>query len=215
MSHGQDQPPRHGYAASADPDRSRRQCHQGHRRRAQCAAGRHFRALYEDQEFPLAHERPAFPRLSSAARRAGRPDFRHDRRARRARAQDRRRHVRSIGDIARQQRIADNDAAYVTPDDMLAELRDDNQRFIASMRETHDLCDEHDDVATASLLEVYIDEAEKRVWFLYEAGRRGDPTGTSAQAWHDSASANASAPKLAKRASAGRGKRRQRQATLP
>jgi starvation-inducible DNA-binding protein len=85
--------------------------------------------------------------------------------------------LRSIGDISRQQRLADNDAAYVTPDDMLAELRDDNQRVVASMREAHGLCDEHEDVATASLLEVYIDEAERRVWFLYEAGRRGDPTG--------------------------------------
>jgi len=85
--------------------------------------------------------------------------------------------LRSIGDIARKQRIADNDAAYVDPGDMLAELREDNQRFIAAMRETHDVCDEHNDVATTSLLEVYIDEAEKRVWFLFEAGRRGDPTG--------------------------------------
>jgi starvation-inducible DNA-binding protein len=85
--------------------------------------------------------------------------------------------LRSIGDIARKQRIADNDAAYVDPEDMLAELRDDNQRFITSMRETHDVCDDHNDVATTSLLEVYIDEAEKRVWFLYEAGRRGDPSG--------------------------------------
>jgi len=85
--------------------------------------------------------------------------------------------LRSIGDISRQQRISDNDAAYVDPQDMLAELRDDNQRFITSMRETHDVCDEHGDVATTSLLEVYIDEAEKRVWFLYEASRRGDPTG--------------------------------------
>ncbi|HMJ41244.1 MAG TPA: ferritin-like domain-containing protein, partial [Pseudolabrys sp.] len=82
-----------------------------------------------------------------------------------------------IGDISRQQRLADNDAAYVSPDDMLAELREDNQRVIASMREAHDLCDEHRDVATASLLENYIDAAEKRVWFLYEIGRRGDPTG--------------------------------------
>jgi starvation-inducible DNA-binding protein len=56
-------------------------------------------------------------------------------------------------------------------------LREDNQRCIASMREAHDLCDEHNDVATASLLEVFIDEAEKRVWFLYEAGRRGSPSG--------------------------------------
>jgi starvation-inducible DNA-binding protein len=85
--------------------------------------------------------------------------------------------LRSIGDIARHTRIADNDAPYVTPDDMLAELREDNQRVIAAMREAHDVCDEHNDVATASLLETYIDEAEKRVWFLYEIGRRGDPTG--------------------------------------
>ncbi len=85
--------------------------------------------------------------------------------------------IRSIGDISRQQRLADNDAAYVDPQDMLAELREDNQRFVAAMREAHDLCDEHNDVATTSLLEVYIDEAERRVWFLYEAARRGDPTG--------------------------------------
>ena len=84
--------------------------------------------------------------------------------------------LRSIGDIARHQRLADNDAEYVTPEDMLAELRSDNQDFVKSMRETHDVCDEHNDVATASLLENYIDEAERRVWFLYEAGRRG-PTG--------------------------------------
>ena len=85
--------------------------------------------------------------------------------------------IRSIGDISRQQRLADNDAAYVDPQDMLAELREDNQRFIASMREAHDVCEEHNDVATTSLLEVYIDEAERRVWFLYEAVRHGDPTG--------------------------------------
>ena len=85
--------------------------------------------------------------------------------------------LRSIGDIARRTRIADNDAPYVAPDDMLAELRDDNQRVVSAMREAHDLCDEHNDVATASLLENFIDEAERRVWFLYEIGRRGDPTG--------------------------------------
>ena len=85
--------------------------------------------------------------------------------------------LRSIGDIARKTRIADNDAAYVAPDDMLAELREDNQRVIAAMREAHDLCDEHNDVATASLLETFIDDTERRVWFLYEIGRRGDPTG--------------------------------------
>ena len=85
--------------------------------------------------------------------------------------------IRSIGEVSRQQRIADNDADYVTPDDMLAELRDDNQRFVSAMREAHDVCEEHGDVATTSLLEVYIDETERRVWFLYEAGRQGNPTG--------------------------------------
>jgi starvation-inducible DNA-binding protein len=85
--------------------------------------------------------------------------------------------LRSIGDISRQQRLSDNDARYVEPQDMLAELRDDNQRVVASMREAHDVCDEHNDVATASLLETFIDDAEKRVWFLYEASRKGDPTG--------------------------------------
>jgi len=85
--------------------------------------------------------------------------------------------LRSIGDIARQTRIEDNDAPYVTPDDMIAELRDDNQRVVTAMREAHDVCDEHNDVATASLLETFIDEAERRVWFLYEISRRGDPSG--------------------------------------
>jgi starvation-inducible DNA-binding protein len=85
--------------------------------------------------------------------------------------------IRSIGDISRRQRIVDNDGDYVDPQDMLAELREDNQRFITAMREAHDLCEAHNDVATTSLLEVHIDEAEKRVWFLYEAARRGDPTG--------------------------------------
>jgi starvation-inducible DNA-binding protein len=80
--------------------------------------------------------------------------------------------LRSIGEINRSQRILDNDADFVTPQDMLAELRDDNQRLATAMRETHDLCDEHRDVATASLIENWIDETERRVWFLYEAGRR-------------------------------------------
>ena len=81
--------------------------------------------------------------------------------------------LRSIGHIAKLSRIADNDADFVTAQDMLAELRDDNQRLAAAMRGTHDLCDEHGDVATASLLESWIDEAERRVWFLFEAGRKG------------------------------------------
>ena len=80
--------------------------------------------------------------------------------------------VRSIGQLGRLQRLQDNDADYVTAEDMLAELRDDNQQLAASMREAHGLCDEHGDVATASLIETWIDEAERRVWFLFEASRR-------------------------------------------
>ena len=83
--------------------------------------------------------------------------------------------LHSIGDIARLQRIPDNDADYVDPLDMVGELRSDNQALIASLRETHDLCDEENDVATASLLENWIDQAERRVWFLFETSRRGDP----------------------------------------
>ncbi|WP_426016885.1 Dps family protein [Brevundimonas sp. DWR2-3-1b1] len=82
--------------------------------------------------------------------------------------------LRSIGQIAKESRVADNDADYVDPLDMLAELRDDNGELIARMREIHDLCDEHNDIATASLLENWIDESEKRVWFLFESGRRGN-----------------------------------------
>jgi len=80
--------------------------------------------------------------------------------------------IRSIGHVSRLQRVLDNDAEYVTPLDMLAELRDDNMQLIARMRETHQLCDENRDVASASLLEPWIDEAEGRVWFLFESSRR-------------------------------------------
>ena len=80
--------------------------------------------------------------------------------------------LRSIGQIHRLQRVNDNDADYVTPGDMLAELREDNQALAGRMREVHVVCDEYADVATASLLEVWIDEAERRVWFLYETGRK-------------------------------------------
>ena len=85
--------------------------------------------------------------------------------------------LRSVGHIARLQRLKDNDADYVTPLDMLAELRDDNRQLASSLREMHDLCDEHGDVATASLLEVWIDEAERRAWFLFEASRPGEAPG--------------------------------------
>jgi starvation-inducible DNA-binding protein len=79
--------------------------------------------------------------------------------------------LRSAGQITKLQRIADNDAEFVTPSDMLAELREDNLALAGYMRETHALCDEYGDVATASLLENWIDEAEQRVWFLFESGR--------------------------------------------
>jgi starvation-inducible DNA-binding protein len=79
--------------------------------------------------------------------------------------------VRSIGQVSRFQRIVDNDAEYVEPLDMIAELRDDNAILTKNMREVHSLCDEAGDVATASLLENWIDETEKRIWFLFECGR--------------------------------------------
>ena len=79
--------------------------------------------------------------------------------------------IRSIGHIARLQRLKDNNADYVEPSGMLAELREDNQALVESMRAVHELCDEANDVATASLIENWIDQTEKRVWFLFEAGR--------------------------------------------
>lgn len=85
--------------------------------------------------------------------------------------------VRSIGHVARMQRVIDNDAVFVEPSDMLAELREDNKALAARLREAHNVCDEHRDIATASLIEVWIDETERRTWFLFEAGRRGDSSG--------------------------------------
>jgi starvation-inducible DNA-binding protein len=79
--------------------------------------------------------------------------------------------IHSIGQISRLQRLSDNDAEYVDPLDMLAEVGEDNRALLASMREAHDLCDEENDVATTSLLETWIDETERRIWFLVEIGR--------------------------------------------
>jgi starvation-inducible DNA-binding protein len=78
----------------------------------------------------------------------------------------------SIGHIARLQRITDNNADYVEPEDMLAELCEDNKVLAGRLREAHNVCEEHRDIATASLIEVWIDETERRTWFLFEAGRR-------------------------------------------
>ncbi len=83
--------------------------------------------------------------------------------------------LRSIGHIARLQRITDNDASYVEPLDMLAELLEDNKTLVTHLRSTHDLCDEHGDIATASLLENWIDQTERRAWFLFETTRPGSP----------------------------------------
>jgi starvation-inducible DNA-binding protein len=82
--------------------------------------------------------------------------------------------LRSIGHISRTQRIIDNDAEYVDPLDMLAELRDDNLTLAARLREMHDVVDERRDIATASVIETWIDETERRIWFLFESSRRVD-----------------------------------------
>lgn len=81
--------------------------------------------------------------------------------------------LRSIGDIARHQTIKDNDESYVAPDDMLAELRDDNLKLIAALREAKDIVDEAKDNATSGILDTWTDEAEQRAWFLFEASRKG------------------------------------------
>jgi starvation-inducible DNA-binding protein len=80
--------------------------------------------------------------------------------------------IKSIGQIAREQRVLDNDADYVDPEDMLAELCEDNKTLTARLREVHNVCDEYRDVATTSLIEVWIDETERRTWFLFEASQR-------------------------------------------
>jgi len=85
--------------------------------------------------------------------------------------------LRSVGHIVRLKRISDNDAIYVEPEDMLAELREDSKTLATRLREAHSVCEEYEDIATASLIEVWIDETERRTWFLFEAGRRGDSAG--------------------------------------
>jgi len=83
--------------------------------------------------------------------------------------------LRSIGQISKLQRLSDNDADYVDPGDMLAELREDNKTLTTRFREAHEVCDEHGDIASASLIETWVDETERRTWFLFEASRKGDP----------------------------------------
>jgi len=85
--------------------------------------------------------------------------------------------IRSIGQISELQIIKDNDEDYVTPGEMLRELVSDNKQVAQAMRECHEICDKHGDVATASILENFIDEAERRVWFMFEASRKADQSG--------------------------------------
>jgi starvation-inducible DNA-binding protein len=80
--------------------------------------------------------------------------------------------LHSIGQVKKLQRVLDNDADYVTPQDMLAELREDNKQLAKNMRVLHEVCDEHNDIATASLIENWVDETEQRTWFLFEAARK-------------------------------------------
>ena len=85
--------------------------------------------------------------------------------------------IRSIGQIARLKRIHDNDEDFVTPGDMFGELMADNKAMIENMRRAHEVADKYEDVATASVLETFIDEAEKRCWFLFETSRGEDRSG--------------------------------------
>ncbi len=85
--------------------------------------------------------------------------------------------LKSIGQISKQQTIDDNEDEFVAPSEMLRELMNDHKTIIKFMRQAHGICDDHEDIATASLIENWIDEAEKRLWFLFEAGRSADRGG--------------------------------------
>ena len=85
--------------------------------------------------------------------------------------------LRSIGHISRMQRVLDNDAEFVEPEDMLSELREDSKALAARLREVHGICDGHNDIASASLIETWIDETERRTWFLFEVSRHADSSG--------------------------------------
>ncbi len=82
--------------------------------------------------------------------------------------------LRSVGQISRMTRVLDNDEPYVTPLDMIAELHEDNKMLVTRLKAAHEVCDEHNDIATASLIENWVDETERRAWFLFEISRRGE-----------------------------------------
>jgi DNA-binding ferritin-like protein len=164
---------RHGRWLRSARQRTSRVCHTRYFRGAHDAARRYFRVVRENEEFSLAHvdyhllldqqSEQIFAATDAIAERVRKIGGTT---------------LRSIGQIRCLHRVLDNDAEYVTPLDIVAELRDDNKQLAAHMRETHGLCDEHGDVASASLLENWIAEAERwRTWFLFEVSRSGEPAG--------------------------------------
>jgi starvation-inducible DNA-binding protein len=131
----------------------------------------HFEDLFENQEFSLAHERKSFPRLSPATGRAGGSLFAiTDVIAERARKLGGTT-LHSISDISSNQRLTENNEEGVRPDVMLTELCADNQQLTRALRAIHEICARQNEVATTSLIEVWIDEAERRKWFLSETLR--------------------------------------------
>ena len=174
-------------APTRHPDRpSDGQGRQRDFRGAERHPGRRLRALSQDQEFPLARQRAAFPRLPPDARRAGRRDLRHDRRHRRARAQDRRHdaafdrpHLQAADDRGQRRRIR-------RPGRHAARADGRQQGGRGRHAQGHEVCDKHEDVATASLLENFIDETEKRTWFLFEARAQGGRDPATERLWHNS-----------------------------
>ena len=163
--HDQSRPPK--------PDGSRSECKPGRSSRAESAACRRFALYLKTKNFHWhvsgSHFRDYHLMLDEQADQIFAMTDDIAERARKIGGTT----LRSIGHIAREQRILDNDADYVDPQDMLAELRSDNQQLTREMRRVHELCDEYGDVATASVLENWIDETERRIWFLYETGRSG------------------------------------------
>ena len=155
------------------PDRPQRGCGKTDVEQLTSIACRRVRALREDEELSLAHKRAPLSRLSLAARRAGRRRFFAitDTIAERARKIGGTT-IRSISDVARNQRLKDNNNEGVSPQEMISELCEDNEQLDAkACRAAHEVCNRHNDVATARLIEVWIDESERRTWFLAEITR--------------------------------------------
>jgi hypothetical protein len=154
-----EQSPQQGLARPRHPHRSVAPGRQQGFGGAQRASGRRIRAVSEDQEFPLAHQHSdqifaTTDQLAERVRKIGGAT------------------LKSIGQVAKLQTIKDNNEDYVPPREMLRELMQDNKHVASAMRKAHDVCDDAGDVASASILEVFIDETERRTWFLFEATRQ-------------------------------------------